>query len=173
MDFILANLPIIICFLLGIGLLVVEVFLPGFGVPGITGIILQVVSVVLTYKNHGPVAALGMTIVVLAVVAIGISISLKSAAHGRLSKSNLILRQEESLEEGYSAVEDMEVFLGKEGLTTSVLRPTGIADFDGVRLNVVSEGGFVANNVPVRIEKVEGTRIVVKPITPDASDVTA
>ena len=164
LDFVLANLPIIVCFLVGIGLLVVEVFLPGFGLPGIFGVILEFVTVWLVWNQYGPVAALGMTIVVLAVIAITISIALKSAAKGRLSKSSMILSHEESLEEGYSATADMDVFLGKEGTTTTVLRPAGIAEFDGVRLNVVSEGEFVPANVRVRIEQVEGARILVRPL---------
>ncbi len=164
LEFILTNLPIIICFLVGIGLLVVEVFLPGFGLPGISGIILEFVAVYLTWTSHGPVAALGMTIVILAVIAITISIALKSAARGRLSKSSIILNHEESTAEGYTATADMDVFLGKEGLTTTVLRPAGIAEFDGVRLNVVSEGEFVAANTKVRIEHVEGARIMVRPL---------
>lgn len=164
LDFILTNLPIIICFLVGIGLLVAEVFLPGFGLPGISGIILEFVTIYLTWSNHGPVAALGMTIVILAVIAIAISIALKSAARGRLSKSSIILSHEESPEEGYTATADMDVFLGKEGTTTTVLRPAGIAEFDGVRLNVVSEGEFIASNTKVRIEHVEGARIMVRPL---------
>lgn len=163
MEFLLTNLPIILCFLIGVGLLVLEVFLPGFGLPGISGIILEVISVVLTWTKHGPVAALGMTIIVLAVIAIGISISLKSASTGRLSRSNLILRQEEGAAEGYTAMKDMEVFLGKEGIATTALRPAGIAEFDGVRLDVVSEGDFIAGNTPVRIERIEGARVVVRP----------
>ncbi len=164
LDFILTNLPIIICFLVGISLLVVEVFLPGFGLPGISGIILEFVTVWLTWNSHGPVAALGMTIIILAVIAIAISVALKSAARGRLSKSSIILNHEESSEEGYTATADMDVFLGKEGTTTTVLRPAGIAEFDGVRLNVVSEGDFVAANTRVRIEQVEGARILVRPV---------
>ena len=60
--------------------------------------------------------------------------------------------------------EDMEVFLGKEGTTITVLRPTGMAEFDGVRLNVVSEGEFVQNGVKVRIVDVEGSRILVRTV---------
>ena len=165
MDFILANLPIIMCFLVGVGLLIVEVFLPGFGLPGIAGIILQFVTIWLTWASYGPVAALGMTIVILAVVAIAISISQKSAARGRLSKSSIVNNHQESLKEGYNATGDMEVFLGKEGITSTVLRPAGIAEFDGVRLNVVSDGEFVGANTTVRIERVDGPRILVRPIS--------
>jgi membrane-bound ClpP family serine protease len=159
-----AYLPIIICFLAGIGLLVLEVFLPGFGLPGISGIILEFVTIWLTWANYGPFAALGITIIILALIAIAISIALKSAARGRLSKSSLILKHSESSAEGYSATADADVFLGKEGIATTILRPAGIAEFDGVRLNVVSEGEFIAPNTKVRIEHVEGARILVRPV---------
>ena len=164
LEFIIAELPIIVCFLVGIGLLVAEVFLPGFGLPGISGIVLEFITIWLTWTNHGPIAALGMTIVILALIAIAISVALKSAAKGRLSKSSIILNHAESTAEGYSATADMDVFLGKEGVTTTVLRPAGIAEFDGVRLNVVSEGEFIGAHTKVRIEQVEGARILVRPV---------
>ena len=164
LEFIAANLPILICFLIGIGLMVLEAFMPGFGLPGISGIILEVVAVALTWMNHGPVAALGMTLIILSILAIAISMSLRSAANGKLSRSKLVLTDTESNEAGYRSTEDLEVFLGKEGVTTTVLRPTGMAEFDGVRLNVVSEGEFIQSGTQVQIVRVEGSRILVRTI---------
>lgn len=163
-EFIAANLPILICFVVGIGLLVLEAFMPGFGLPGISGIVLEIVAIVITWFNHGPMAALGMTLVILSIIAIAISVSLRSAAKGKLSKSKIILHDAETDAAGYRATEDMEVFLGREGVTTTVLRPTGIAEFDGVRLNVVSEGDFVQSGTPVQIIRVDGGRILVRTI---------
>ena len=105
-ELLLANLPIVACFLLGLGLLIVEVFMPGFGLPGISGIILEVVSIVLTYLWHGGLAALGMTLIILAVVGIVISLALRSVNKGRLSKSPIILNDEESTADGYVATRD-------------------------------------------------------------------
>lgn len=156
--------PIILCFAAGVGLIVLEVFLPGFGLPGISGISLLIASIALTWFNVNGLAALGVTIVCLAVVAIAISLALKSAAKGRLSKSNIILKDTESPEAGYTSARDMEVFLGREGVATTVLRPTGMADFDGVRLNVMTEGDFLPAETRVRIERVEGSRVIVKPM---------
>ena len=68
----------------------------------------------------------------------------------------------ESNEDGYRSIEDLAVFMDKEGIATSVLRPTGIADFDGVRLNVSSEGDYIPAGTKVRIIKVEGAKILVK-----------
>ena len=164
LEFIAANLPILICFVIGIGLMVLEAFMPGFGLPGISGIILEVVAVALTWMNHGPMAALGMTLIVLSILANAISMSLRSAANGKLSRSKLVLNDTESNEAGYRSTEDLDVFLGKEGVTTTVLRPTGMAEFDGVRLNVVSEGEFIQSGTRVQIVRVEGSRILVRTI---------
>ncbi|MGN0762788.1 MAG: NfeD family protein [Aristaeellaceae bacterium] len=164
LEWIAVNLPLLVCFVVGIGLLVLEAFMPGFGLPGISGIVMEIVAIALTWVNHGPVAALGLTIIVLSLIAIAISMSLRSATKGRLSRSKIILKERESNEAGYRSAEDMQVFLGKEGETTTVCRPTGMAEFDGVKLNVVSEGEFLPAGTRVRIVQVEGSRIVVRVI---------
>lgn len=162
LDLIFQNLPVLICFVLGLGLLTTEVFLPGFGLPGIAGIVFEGVAIVLTYMRHGGMAALGVTLLVLAVVAIVISIAIHSVNKGKLSKSDMILNSTESVEEGYVATKDMDVFLGREGVTTTVLRPTGVAEFDGVRLNVTSDGEYISKDIPVRVDRVEGARVIVR-----------
>ena len=162
LEFIAANLPILVCLIVGLVLLVLEAFMPGFGVAGISGVVLHIVAVAFTWVNHGPVAALGMTIIVLSIIAIAISVSLRSAANGKLSRSKIVLNETESNEAGYRSSEDMQVFLGKEGVATTVLRPTGMAEFDDVKLNVVSDGEFIQSGTKVQIIRVEGSRIVVR-----------
>ncbi len=164
LEFIAANLPILVCLIVGLGLIVLEAFMPGFGLSGIAGVVLHVIAVALTWINHGPVAALGMTIILLSIIAIAISVSLRSAANGKLSKSKLVLNETESNEAGYRSAEDMQVFLNKEGITTTVLRPAGMAEFDDVKLNVVSDGEFIQSGTKVRIVRVEGSRIVVRTV---------
>ena len=114
--------------------------------------------------GHGLLTALLVLLVFLMVLAIAVSMSLRSVANGRLSRSRMILKERETDEAGYRSVEDMQVFMGREGVTSSVLRPTGIADFDGVRLNVSSEGDFIQPGKKVRIIRVEGSRVLVKEI---------
>ena len=164
LDMILQNLPVLICFVFGLGLLIVEVFLPGFGLPGISGIMLEIAAIVLTYMNHGGLAALGVTLMILAVIAVAISLALRSVNKGKLSKSPVILTDTANTADGYVANADMDVFLGREGVTTTVLRPSGLAEFDGVKLNVVSDGEYVAKDVTVRVDRVEGARVVVRRI---------
>ncbi len=160
----MTNLPIIVCFVLGIGLLIVEALMPGFGIAGFSGIALEVVALVLTWQQHGTMATLGMLLIVLSVLAIAISTSLHSLTKGKLSKSSIVNSHTESTDAGYRSAEDMQVFLGREGTATTALRPTGLGEFDGIRLNVVSEGDFIENGTKIRVTQIEGSRIVVKKV---------
>jgi membrane-bound serine protease (ClpP class) len=54
--------------------------------------------------------------------------------------------------------------LGQVGTTVSQLRPAGYALIDGKRRDVVTEGGIVEPNQPVKVVKVEGNRIVVRKV---------
>ncbi len=160
--FIAANLPIILLFIVGIALLVLEAFMPGFGLPGISGIVVEVITLVLTWQQHGPLATLGMLLIVLSVLAIAVSMSLRSITRGKLSQSKLINRETESTAAGYRTAEDLNVFLNREGQVTTTLRPTGMAEFDGVKLNVVSDGEYLPVGTKVRLVRVEGSRILVR-----------
>ena len=158
LEWIAANIPVIICAVAGIGLLILEMFIPGFGVAGLSGIAL------VAWVNNTPMVALIVLMAELTVAAIILSISLRSAAKGRLSRSEMILHATQRDEDGYLPTEDMKVFLNKEGTATTALRPTGMGDFDGVRLNVISDGEFIEQGTPIRITRVDGARIVVQPI---------
>ena len=158
-QFIVECLPMALCMLAGAVLVLVEVFLPGFGLPGIGGIVLVGAGVVMVGMHFGSLTAVGTLLVIIAVLAVLISWVLRQASRGG-KRSDLFLQERDEL---HTQQEDMKVLVGKSGTTTSVLRPAGIGDFDGVRLNVVTEGGFIEKDMPIEIVRVDGSRIVVRP----------
>lgn len=159
----LANListfPMALCLLLGAGLVILEVFLPGFGLPGISGIVLIGVGTVIAGSLYGMMAAVAILLVVIAVLALVVSWILHSASRGGV-QAEIFLHDKEELH----TQKDMQVLIGKRGKAISSLRPAGIGDFDGVRLNVVTEGGFVEKDAEVEIIRVDGAKIVVRGI---------
>ncbi len=160
LEFLIANLPMLLCLLLGTGLIVAEVFLPGFGLPGITGIALIGVGIVLAGVHFGALVAVGILLVLIALLTVLISWVLRSAAKGSVGRSELFLREKDALGDA----EDMRALVGRRGRTLSVLRPSGIGDFDGVRLNVVTQGDFIEKDRDVEIVDAQGARIVVREI---------
>ena len=155
-----SHIPALVMLIVGYALLVVEMYVPGFGLPGISGIALVGVGTIMAAMHFGTLTAVALLLVIIAVLAVLVSWLLRSAAKGDVAKSKLFLHQKEELREQ----QDMQVLVGHEGRTLSVLRPSGIGDFDGVRLNVVTEGEFIENGVAIRIARVEGGKIVVKAI---------
>ena len=152
------NIPVLIMMLVGVVLLVFEMYIPGFGAPGISGIALLVLGFVLLR----PPLAQGLVLfaILAAILCVALSICLYSASKGRLSKSKLVLN-DVAVSAKAAENNDLNYFIGHEGVTHTALRPAGIGEFDGVKLNVVSDGEFIARGAAIRVEKVAGNRIVV------------
>ena len=147
---------------LGYVLLVVEMCIPGFGIPGVLGSLLAVLGVIVMQPT--PMQALVVGVVYVALLCIALGICLRSAAKGRISRSRLVLN-EVSTPSDAPVDGDLGYFVGKTGTAHTPLRPAGIAELDGVRLSVVSDGDFINAGTPVRVDRVEGKRIVVARIS--------
>ena len=152
------NVPVLIMMLVGVGLLVFEMYIPGFGVPGISGIALLALGFILL----GPTLAQGLLLfaILAAILCVALSICLFTASRGRLNKSKLVLN-DVAVAADAAENNDLNYFIGKEGVTHTALRPAGIGEFDGVKLNVVSDGEFIGTGRRIRVQKVAGNRIVV------------
>jgi membrane-bound serine protease (ClpP class) len=154
----------------GLALLAVEVLIiPGFGLAGVLGLFALVGAAILGMTGAGDTTAAS-----LAVASRVISASLIALLAGlvllRFLPRRRFARQlvlESALGSGPadgSAPESDGRWLGKQGLATSVLRPAGIADIDGQRLDVVSNGALIEAGSPVEVTQVDGNRIVVRQV---------
>ncbi len=164
----------------GAVLLLVEIFfIPGFGVTGILGIAAMAVALVLSlFELHLPfdvsfelgyfqqalesaVVRLAVALVVVIVGAVTMTRYLPSTRWGR----HLVLQSSTGAAVGYvsSPKKDFEL-LGKTGRALSKLRPAGIAELDGRRVDVVSEGEFIDAGSTIQVLLVDGNRVVVKKV---------
>lgn len=157
----LAGYETIIMFLLGVGLIIAEFFVPG-GILGILGAGSIVVSIFLAAEN---VKYMAMSMLLAVFIAIlGSIIMLKVFGKKMKFWRKLILTDATTTESGYVSNQNRLELIGVEGYTLTDLRPAGTVVVDDERIDVVSEGGFIAKNVKVKIVKVEGSRIVVREI---------
>ena len=78
--------------------------------------------------------------------------------------NRLVLSDEIKASEGYtsSSRDADDELMGKEGVTMSFLRPSGIAMFEGQRLNVITDGEFIEAQRPIKIVEARGSRVVVR-----------
>jgi len=59
---------------------------------------------------------------------------------------------------------DQSKLTGKEGIAITSLRPSGTAEIEGKRVDVVSEGSYVPAGEKLVVERVEGVRVIVRPL---------
>ncbi len=151
----------IIFIAVGFILLCVEILIPGFGLIGVMGGVLMFVGVVIAGYMEGIWTAItyaGITITLsLVACVVGFWILPKT----RIGKA-FILSASEKSESGFRASpEELAEFAGKSGVTLTSLRPAGIMDIDGDRIDVVTRGEFIEKGEAVKVIEVEGSRIIV------------
>ncbi|WP_113927561.1 nodulation protein NfeD [Bacillus sp. P14.5] len=157
----LAGYETLILFIIGVGLIVAEFFLPG-GIAGILGIGAIIGSILMA---GGDVVAMGTSLLIAIAVAI-IAMVVFVKVFGKKMKlfNKIILKDSTSTESGYVSNVNRLELIGTTGVTMTALRPSGTIVIDDERIDAVSEGGFIGQNKPVRVVKVEGSRTVVREI---------
>ena len=158
MDAFALNLIMIIGFVVGSGLIILEAFIPGFGVAGIAGVVLEIVALRCCWTLHGTVPALLALVGVLLLIGVAVFLSYRSAMNGRLSKSHLVLQNTEAA----AGESDAGLWIGKEGVTVTALRPAGQIEVEGTRLNAASAGEFIEKGVPVLVTGTEGDHCTIR-----------
>ena len=159
----------------GVVLLAIEVFVvPGLSVAGVAGLIALIAGLGLALVGAG--ATLSVVITALGRVAIAILIAIAGAVtllrwlpHLPFGRQ-LVLATDMEAELGYVSAPDSDLrWLGRTGTARSPLRPAGIAEIDGARIDVVSDGAFIAPGTPITVTRVDGNRIVVRALTTQES----
>lgn len=171
----------ILLFLAGIVLLMLEFFvIPGFGIAGISGIVLILASLVLTlvynvgFKfNFNPefdasLYVSKMTILVLVSSLAGFFLSLwlgKKLILAETRFGSLALRTELESDKGFTS-QDMrnERYVGKEGVAQTILRPAGKVNIDGEVLDATIEHGFANPGNKITVTKFENAQLIVRKV---------
>lgn len=150
---------LLLLLLLGTILICVEMFIPGFGVCGISGLVLIALASIVTCFTIplGPFIVLGELAILGVVVVVVFNYLKRKQLHGKI-----IL--DETLEYEKKDIGDLEYFIGKEGFTKTSLRPFGMADFNGITVEVCSDSVYIPEKTKIKVAEVSNRKIIVKQI---------
>ncbi|WP_040214184.1 NfeD family protein [Clostridium polynesiense] len=152
----------LVLFVIGIILVTIEMFIPGFGVAGISGTICLVLAVLFSADSF--FEGLIMMLVIFVILGVLFGVVLTSLSRGKMNKT-LVLNEEQRKEKGYISSEDLNYFIDKQGNAITDLRPSGSVDIEGLKLDVVSDGEYISKGTKVEIIKVQGNKIIVRKAT--------
>lgn len=158
----LAGWEVLILFAVGMALLLLElVAIPGFGIAGVPGLIAVFASIYLSFRERATAGyVLGGSIVMTVLVA---ALGLRYMRRTR-TWSQVVLGSRQRREEGYVATPSPGEWEGMEGRALTPLRPAGVVEIGGRRLDAVSEGEFVEAGCRVRVVSAQGLRMVVRAV---------
>lgn len=148
----------IILLIAGFVLAGIEMVVPGFGAPGIAGIICLVAGVFLTADSIE--SGIFITVVVIVILGILMTIIMGFLSQKRF-KSPIVL--DEDLKAGAPiSSSDLAYLLKKEGTASTDLKPAGKGDFEGIELDIFSEGPYIKKGSPIVISRINENRLMVK-----------
>jgi membrane-bound ClpP family serine protease len=174
----------VLLFLLGLILIGVEIFvIPGFGVTGISGILMLLVSLALVTLDKKPetsqewvnfggtLSLLGFSLVGAIIVAMLLARSLPSLPYAhRLvlqppGEAAAVMEEAGLADTAADRLSPaMLALLGAIGVAVTPLRPAGMARFGDDFVDVVAEGSYVEAGLRVQVIEIEGNRVTVKEV---------
>jgi len=184
----------IVLFTIGLICILMEIFvIPGFGIFGVSGGLLVVCSIILSSQTFGDfntlrpgsdfatmtttvgtMSASLVTVIVLALILnrflpesrLMSSIVLAPPGDSQRPSSHEIQLDPELLEKpGTLKRSGLELEVGMQGVATSVLRPAGRVEIEGVWIDVISEGPYIQPGAQVEISQIHGNEVVVREVS--------
>ena len=166
----------ILLFIAGLVLIAVEIFvIPGFGIAGISGIVLLVGGLTLSlvgnigfnFSNielNGLIKAFLTVIIASFFALVGayfLSMKLFAGSSGRVFK-NLSLQDELTAESGYTSADStMKSMIGHKGVAFTVLRPSGKIQIEDDIYDATAEMGYIEKGEEVEVVSYHNTQLIV------------
>jgi membrane-bound serine protease (ClpP class) len=167
----------ILIFIIGLILIGVEIFvIPGFGITGISGIFLIILSLTLSMignvgfdfpQNAVPAIVEALLIVIVAMIS-SISLSLflsnKLADWGLFKKVALATELDANVNAELNSNIPLNSLIGKTGIVFNDCKPSGKAYFDNKIYDITLQNGFANKGDQVIVVRTEGNFLIVKKV---------
>ncbi len=164
----------IIVFAIGLILIILEIFvIPGFGIAGISGITLMIIGLAFaTIPNQGLKINMNgvstllesfVVILIATILALILSVYLGGKLITNKRKLKIALYDVQSKEEGYDYADSKyKNAINKEGISYTILRPSGKVIIDGNIYDAISEGGWIDKDTKIKVIGYRNGQLVVE-----------
>ncbi len=157
---------VVLC--VGLMLLFAELFIPSGGVLGVMSAVSLVASIVIAFNksvNHGML----FLVVVLVAVPMAIGVGLTMWPQTPFGRRMMLTPKPQDVGPTSDADRELYTLIGQVGRTLTQLRPAGMTDFNGRRVDTLAESTIIDPDTLVRVVAVKGHRVVVRQLEPAES----
>jgi membrane-bound ClpP family serine protease len=149
----------------GILLAFLETILPSGGILGFLAAASLIGAVVIGFM-HGEPAGWIILLAAFVCVPVLIMLGLKVLPRTPFGRRMILAEPHKKLDPSSGRIEisdeNFSMLKDKSGVTVTELRPSGIAEINGKRYSVVSEGEMIDSSIEIIVKQVEGNSIIVR-----------
>lgn len=149
----------VLLLIVGFILVGIEMIIPGFGAPGISGIVCLVGGILFTAKSIEE----GLTITVVVIVVLAIMFTIVLTVFKRV-KTPIVLDEELKGTHEFLNESDLEYLIGKRGVATTDLKPSGKCKIEEIEFDVRAESGYIKKGTKVRISRIHENTIMIREV---------
>ena len=163
-----------ILLLVGLSLVMVEIFIPSGGVIGFLSFASIIAAIVMAFYQSGP--TIGIMFLSVSCVAVPAVLAAAFRLLPGTPMGKRLLPDIPSPEDVLPDREDrrrLRLLIGRVGRAKSKMLPSGAVMIDGQTIDAMSEGQPIEAEQPVRVIDVRGTMVVVRPVDEDSADEVA
>ena len=152
----------IVLFVLGIIFCAIEMFVPGFGFFGISGVIMVVAGIIVRLLYNGDAMMfLYMVLIAFALFFLMFFVLSRAINKGKLGKTSIFNDGTAVPVDKTEGTKDFSQYLNESGSAVTALHPVGNVKFGLDVVDVVARDGFIDEGAEVVCVQVEGQRVVV------------
>ena len=144
-------------------LLVIEVFVPSGGLISICALACLIGGLMIFFHTSYTVGWIGIVVALIMIPTV-LAMAYRIFPRTRFGKAVTLAPPDRQKGDAIPDTDKLKQMLGAEGDVISPLRPVGMCDFSGERLECVAESGYVDNGKKVKVIHVEGTQLTVRTI---------
>jgi len=155
---------IILLFSLGIGLIAVEVIVPG-GIIGTIGGLMMFAGCVMSFMEFGTLGGMIAVGVAFLLAAIALYIEFRVIPKTRMGKRAFLTSEITGVSSAFGT--EALALIGKSAESLTMLSPSGYVMIDGVRYEAFSQSGQVPAGAPLEVTGADNFRLIVSLSNPN------
>jgi membrane-bound ClpP family serine protease len=140
-----------------------EIFVPSGGLLGILALACLIGGVAIFFRHSIAAGWVGIGVAVVMIPSV-LAVAYKMFPKTRFGKSVTLTPPQRQLGDAIPDTPRLKELLGAVGVVLTPLRPVGVCDFSGQRVECVAESEYVDRGEKVRVIAVESTKVTVRVI---------
>lgn len=142
-------------------LLMAEVFIPSFGLLIVCSLACLIGGVMIFFQHSAVAGWIGIVVAIVMIPSL-LVMAYRILPRTRFGKRMILAPPVRDRGDSIADTPELTQLIGRTGRVLTTMRPVGMCDFDGRRIECVAENGYLQKDVQVRVIRVEGTQVTVR-----------